>query len=60
MHRVEALEISEAERGEEPYFCPEKSSQERGIVLLLFLGWILQMGVHFTMRMLWHAAEVAQ
>lgn len=31
-----------------------------GAVLLLFLGWILQTGVHFTMRMLWHAAEVVR
>src|SRR5947207_4710934 len=38
MHTAEALEISETERGEERYLRPEKSSQEPGIVLLLFMG----------------------
>ncbi len=38
MHTVEALGVSEAERDEERYFRPEKSSQERGIVLLLFVS----------------------
>ena len=31
-----------------------------GVVMLLCLGWILQMGVHFTMRMFAHIAEVAR
>ena len=31
-----------------------------GGVLLLCLGWILQMAVHFTMSMMVHAAEVAR
>jgi flagellar biosynthetic protein FliQ len=30
------------------------------IVLLLCLGWMLQLSIHFTMRMLWHAAEVVR
>jgi flagellar biosynthetic protein FliQ len=30
------------------------------LVLLFFLGWILQMGVQFTVRMLWYAAEVTR
>jgi flagellar biosynthetic protein FliQ len=31
-----------------------------GCVLLVCLGWILQMAVHFTMSMFVHAAEVAR
>lgn len=31
-----------------------------GVVMLLCLGWILQLGVHFTMRMLASAAEVVR
>jgi flagellar biosynthesis protein FliQ len=31
-----------------------------GVVMLVCLGWILQMGVHFTMRMLAYAAEVVR
>ncbi len=30
-----------------------------GVVMLVCLGWILQLAVHFTMRMLAMAAEVA-
>src|SRR5438309_11842898 len=38
MSTAGALTISEAHKVEQEYFRPEKSSQERGIVLLLFLG----------------------
>ena len=31
-----------------------------GLVLLFFLGWILQLGMQFTVRMLWYAAEVVR
>ena len=31
-----------------------------GGVMLLCLGWILQLAVHFTMRMIVHAAEVVR
>lgn len=31
-----------------------------GVVLLLFLGWILQTGIGFTVRMLTIASEVAR
>jgi flagellar biosynthetic protein FliQ len=31
-----------------------------GFVLLTLLGWILQVGVQFTVRMLWYAAEVVK
>jgi flagellar biosynthesis protein FliQ len=31
-----------------------------GIVMLVCLGWILQMGVHFTIRMFASAAEVVR
>jgi flagellar biosynthesis protein FliQ len=31
-----------------------------GVVLLFTLSWTLQTAVHFTMRMLWQAAEVTQ
>jgi flagellar biosynthetic protein FliQ len=31
-----------------------------GIVTLLTLPWILQLAIHFTVRMLWQAAEVTQ
>jgi flagellar biosynthetic protein FliQ len=31
-----------------------------GVVMLLCLGWILQLAVHFTMRMLATAAEVVR
>jgi len=31
-----------------------------GFVMLLCLGWILQLGVHFTMRMIESAAEVVR
>jgi flagellar biosynthetic protein FliQ len=31
-----------------------------GIVLVFTLSWTLQTAVHFTMRMLWQAAEVTQ
>lgn len=31
-----------------------------GLVMLVCLGWILQMAVHFTMRMLAYAAEVVR
>ena len=31
-----------------------------GLVLLLFLGWILQTGINFTVRMLTIASEVAR
>lgn len=31
-----------------------------GVVMLLCLGWILQLGVHFTTRMLVTAAEVVR
>lgn len=31
-----------------------------GVVLVLTLPWILQVAVHFTVRMLWQAAEAGQ
>ncbi len=31
-----------------------------GLVLLLMMPWALQVAVHFTVRMLWQAAEAAQ
>jgi flagellar biosynthetic protein FliQ len=31
-----------------------------GLALLFFMGWILELAVHFTTRMLWHAAEVVR
>jgi flagellar biosynthetic protein FliQ len=31
-----------------------------GVVLAFTLPWALQLAVHFTVRMLWHAAEVTQ
>lgn len=31
-----------------------------GVAMLLCLGWILQLAVHFTMRMIAHAAEVVR
>ena len=38
MSTAGAVTISKEHRDEQAYFRPEKSSQERGIVLLLFLG----------------------
>jgi flagellar biosynthesis protein FliQ len=31
-----------------------------GFVLLALLGWILQVGVQFTVRMLWYATEATR
>ena len=31
-----------------------------GVVLVLTLPWVLQLAIHFTVRMLWQAAEVTQ
>jgi flagellar biosynthetic protein FliQ len=31
-----------------------------GLVLVLAMPWTLQLAVHFTMRMLWRAAEVTK
>ena len=31
-----------------------------GFVLLMLLGWILQVGVQFTVRMLWYATEATR
>ena len=31
-----------------------------GTVILLLLGWTLQMGVQFTIRMLWYATEATR
>jgi flagellar biosynthesis protein FliQ len=31
-----------------------------GFVMLMLLGWILQIGVQFTVRMLWYATEATR
>jgi flagellar biosynthetic protein FliQ len=31
-----------------------------GIVLIVTMAWSLQLATHFTIRMLWHAAEFVQ